>query len=89
MRHLARSSGSQHIAMRHTVLRDMQPRQVMIPGHTDLWRSVELRQRNRPLAERDLLAVFHGRHGGIAESYAAVAVRTRLLAAPWANASDV
>lgn len=62
---------------------------VIVPGHLDYWRTLELARHRKPLQERDLLAVFHGRHGGIAESYENVTVRMDLINAPWADKQDV
>ena len=53
---------------------------VMIPGHIDEWRAVELRAQNRPAESRDVLVAFHGRHAGNAESYENVTVRSAIMA---------
>eukprot|EP00928_Gymnodinium_smaydae_P050425 TRINITY_DN3398_c0_g2_i1.p1 TRINITY_DN3398_c0_g2~~TRINITY_DN3398_c0_g2_i1.p1 ORF type:complete len:559 (-),score=89.84 TRINITY_DN3398_c0_g2_i1:12-1688(-) len=52
---------------------------IIIPGHIDRWRALELRRQNRPFEKRDVLLAFHGRHGGNADSYANVSVRTAIL----------
>ncbi|KAF4752833.1 hypothetical protein FOZ63_006932 [Perkinsus olseni] len=52
---------------------------IIIPGYVDLWRIEELRNFNRPLAERSIFVAFHGRHGGIDETYANVSIRTKLI----------
>ena len=52
---------------------------IIIPGHVDLWRARELLSKNRPLEDRDVLLCFHGRHAGNTQSYANVSVRTRIM----------
>ena len=52
---------------------------IVIPGHVDLWRARELVSKNRPLEDRDVLLCFHGRHAGNTQSYANVSVRTRIM----------
>lgn len=52
---------------------------VMIPGHIDKWRALELRSKNLPFEARDVLISFHGRHSGNAESYGNVTVRTTIM----------
>eukprot|EP00929_Paragymnodinium_shiwhaense_P041862 TRINITY_DN21739_c0_g1_i1.p1 TRINITY_DN21739_c0_g1~~TRINITY_DN21739_c0_g1_i1.p1 ORF type:complete len:505 (+),score=88.75 TRINITY_DN21739_c0_g1_i1:82-1596(+) len=52
---------------------------VIIPGHIDRWRVVELRKWNLPLSKRDVLIAFHGRHAGNTESYENVTVRSSIL----------
>ncbi|KAF4698510.1 hypothetical protein FOZ63_026492, partial [Perkinsus olseni] len=51
---------------------------IIIPGYVDLWRIEELRKFNCPLAERSIFMAFHGRHGGMDETYVNVSIRTRL-----------
>lgn len=53
---------------------------IMIPGHIDEWRAVELRKQNRLAEARDVLLSFHGRHAGNAESYQNVTVRSAIMA---------
>ena len=53
---------------------------IMIPGHIDEWRAVELRKQNRLAEARDVLLSFHGRHAGNAESYENVTVRSAIMA---------
>ena len=52
---------------------------VIIPGHVDLWRARELISKNRPLEERDVLISFHGRHAGNTDSYENVSIRTQIM----------
>ena len=52
---------------------------IIIPGHVDLWRARELLSKNRPLEERDVFICFHGRHAGNTDSYANVSVRTLIM----------
>lgn len=52
---------------------------IIIPGHIDKWRVLELEEKRQPLRKRDVFISFHGRHGGNADSYANVTVRARIL----------
>jgi len=52
---------------------------VVIPGHIDKWRVLELQRQNRPSPQRDVLLSFHGRHAGNTDSYGNVTVRSRIL----------
>uniref|UniRef100_A0A7S4PY79 Exostosin GT47 domain-containing protein n=1 Tax=Alexandrium monilatum TaxID=311494 RepID=A0A7S4PY79_9DINO len=52
---------------------------IIIPGHIDRWRALELRRQNQASSKRDVLIAFHGRHGNNTDSYSNVSVRTRIL----------
>ena len=52
---------------------------IIIPGHVDLWRARELIEKNKPLEERDVFISFHGRHAGNTDSYENVSVRTSIM----------
>eukprot|EP00927_Polykrikos_kofoidii_P041756 TRINITY_DN35608_c0_g2_i1.p1 TRINITY_DN35608_c0_g2~~TRINITY_DN35608_c0_g2_i1.p1 ORF type:complete len:456 (+),score=51.87 TRINITY_DN35608_c0_g2_i1:87-1370(+) len=52
---------------------------IIIPGHVDRWRVLDLRRFNLEFEKRDVLFIFHGRTSQNTESYANVTVRTRIL----------
>ena len=42
---------------------------VIVPGHLDFWRVSEITKHKKKFEERDLLLVFHGRWGGMDDTY--------------------
>eukprot|EP00397_Hematodinium_sp_SG-2012_P032667 GEMP01034803.1.p1 GENE.GEMP01034803.1~~GEMP01034803.1.p1 ORF type:complete len:280 (+),score=53.09 GEMP01034803.1:579-1418(+) len=52
---------------------------VVLPGHTDLFRGRKMRKWNKPSVERLLLFNFHGRHPGINKLYEDNIVRGKII----------